>query len=170
LKTTNIDAVAYIRELQEENARFNLGPVIRTLGDPTFTLRFLAASTQTRFAFNRVGTERVRTATATKLGYRELKAPSVVKLDGQDALSSGTMWVDPADGSVLRTDLRLRKPNSNEIAAAVTVDFQQDRQLQVWVPYRMTEQYVARSGQTLIGSGSYTNFRRFDTSVRVSVP
>jgi len=170
LKTTNIDAVAYIRELQEENARFNLGPVIRTLGDPTFTLRFLAHSSQTRFTFNRVGTERIRTATATTIRYKEREPPTVVKLDGQDALSSGTMWIDAADGSVIRTNLRLRKPNSNEIAASVTVDFQQDRQLQVWVPYRMTEQYFARSGQTLIGSASYTNFRKFDTSVRVSVP
>jgi hypothetical protein len=169
-KTPSRDAIAYIRELQEENARFDIGPVIRTVGDPTFTLRFLAPESQRRFAFNRVGTERIGTARATVIAYKERERPSLVKVDGQDALSSGTIWVNAADGTVLRTQLRLRRPNENAIAVSVSVDFQQDTHLHVWVPRRMAEEYRSRSGETLVGSATYTNFRRFDTSVRVLAP
>jgi len=168
--TPDIDPIAYIHKLQEENARFDLGPVIRTLGDPTLTLRFLGPESQTRFAFNRVGTERIGTTRATMIAYRERTLPTVVQLNGANALSSGTMWVDAADGTVMRTDLRFTKQTGNGIAVSVTVDFRQDTHLHAWVPSRMSEQYNASNGETLIGSASYTNFRKFDTSVRVSAP
>jgi hypothetical protein len=163
-----IDTVAYLHQLQQENARFDIGPVARTLGDPTFALRYLEPNTQVRFAFTRAGTERVRGAVATKLAYRERRRPFVVKVDGADAPSSGTMWID-ADGAVLRTQLQVSYPTGRGAAASVTVDFQKDLRLGTWVPWRMVEQYTG-SGELVTGTASYANFRKFDTSIRVVVP
>jgi hypothetical protein len=164
------DTAAYLRELQRENARFDIGPVFRTLGDPTFALRYLEPQSQGRFAFSRKGNERVGTVRATTLAYRERRRPYVVKVDGMDAQSSGTMWIDAAEGAVIRTNLRVLRPSGRGFVASITVDFQKDPRLGAWVPWQMTEQYSASNGQTMTGMASYANFRRFDASVRVLAP
>ena len=170
LFNSGIDAAAYIRQLQAENARFDIGPVRRTFGDPTFALRFLDVSAQMRFAFDRVGTERVGAVQAMTLAYRERRRPFVIRVDGMDALSSGTMWIEPAEGVVLRTNLRVTRPSGRGTLASVTVDFQRDASLDAWVPARMSEEYNSGTGQITTTRTSYTNFRRFDTSVRIVDP
>jgi len=170
LFNSGVDAAAYLRQLQEENARFDIGPVTRTFGDPTFALRFLDASAQRRFAFDRFGTEVVAGVRATMLTYRERRRPFVIKVNGMDAQSVGRMWIDPVDGVVLRTNLRVMRPSGLGTLASVTVDFQKDAGLDAWVPARMSEQYNSGTGQTTTAKTSYANFRRFDTSVRIVEP
>jgi len=169
-KDSGIDAAAYLRQLQEENGRFDIGPVVRTFGDPTFALRYLDLDSQRRFSFSRAGTERLGGVRATRLIYRERRRPFVITVDGMDAQSSGTMWIDAAEGAVVRTDLRVARPSGRGAIASITVDFQKDPRLGIWVPSRMSEQYNSVGGQTTIGTASYANFRRFDTSVRVLTP
>jgi hypothetical protein len=169
-RDSGLDAGAYLRQLQEENARFDIGPVVRTFGDPTFALRYLELDSQMRFSFSRAGTERIGAVRATMLVYRERRRPYVITVDGMDAQSSGTMWIDAAEGAVLRTNLRVARPSGRGTIASITVDFEQDARLGIWVPSRMSEQYNSASGQTTIGTASYANFRRFATSVRVIAP
>jgi hypothetical protein len=167
---SSIDAAAYLRQLQRENARFDIGPVVRTLGDPTFALRYLEPQTQARFVFSRNGTARLGDTRATKLRFSEHRRPYVVTVDGMDGQSTGTMWIDEADGSVLRTELRVAQPSGRGAAARITVDFQRDPRLRIWVPKMMSEQYDAMNGQMTSGSASYANFRRFDATVQVLPP
>ncbi len=61
-------------------------------------------------------------------------------------------------------------PDSGERLDRLFKDLQKDPRLGVWVPWQMTEQYSARNGETITGMASYTNFRRFDASVRVLTP
>jgi hypothetical protein len=84
--------------------------------------------------------------------------------------STGTMWIDEADGSVLRTELRVAQPSGRGAVGTITVDFQRDTRLRIWVPKTMSEQYYAMNGQMTGGSASYANFRRFDATVRVLPP
>jgi hypothetical protein len=170
LFNSGIDAAAYLRQLQQENARFDIGPVRRTFGDPTFALRFLDVSAQMRFGFDRAGTERVAGVQAMTLAYRERRRPFVIQVDGMDALSSGMMWIDPAEGVVLRTSLRVTRPTGRGTLASVTVDFQKEPNLDAWVPALMSEEYNSGTGQITTARTSYTNFRRFDTSVRIVDP
>jgi hypothetical protein len=169
LRDPTADVVATLRQIQQENARFDLGPVIRTLGDPTFALRYLEPNAQPRFTFPRVGTERIDGVRATVLPFSERRRPFVVKVNGMDAPSSGTMWVNAADGSVVRTSLRVAFP-SGRTAALITVDFHEDNRLKIWAPWKMSEQYNTMNGESTTASASYDNFRRFDVSVRVITP
>jgi hypothetical protein len=169
-KDAGVDRVAYLRQLQEENARFDLGPIFRTLGDPTFALRYLEAESQPRFAFRRIGTERIGDIRATMFSFSERRQPYVVKVNGMDAQSTGTMWIDAAAGTVLRTSLRVLFPSGRGRVASITVDFQKDSRLGIWAPSKMSEEYTSVSGETIIGTASYVNFRRFDTSVRMTSP
>ena len=164
-----IDA-ASLRQLQQENARFDIGPVVRTLGDPTFALRYLAPQAQARFLFSRNGTARLGDTRATKLRFSERRRPYIVTVDGMGGQSTGTMWIDEADGSVLRTELRVAQPSGRGAVGTITVDFQRDTRLRIWVPKTMSEQYHAMNGQMTGGSASYANFRRFDATVRVLPP
>jgi hypothetical protein len=165
-----IDVLTYLRQLQTENARFDIGSVVRTLGDPTFALRYLQSASQDRFSFSRDGTETVGTLRTTKLRYRERKRPFIVKVNGLDALSSGTVWVEPVQGTVVRTSLVVMRPTGRGVLASITVDFQNDMRIGAWAPSRMTERYVANNGETMTGVATYANFRRFDTSIRVIAP
>ena len=170
LFNSGVDAAAYLRQLQQESARFDIGPVARTFGDPTFALRYLDAEAQMRFAFDRAGTERVGGIRATTLAYRERRRPFVIQVDGMDAQSSGTIWIDPSDGAVVRTALRVMRPSGRGTLASITVDFQKEPRLDAWVPARMFEEYNSGAGQTTTAKTSYSNFRRFDTSVRIVDP
>jgi len=169
-KDANGDRLAYVRQLQEENARFDLGPVVRTLGDPTFALRYLEPESQPRFSFNRIGVERLGSTRATVFSFTERRRPYIVKVDSMDGQSTGTMWIDAAQGAVLRTSLRVMLPSGRGTAAIITVDFEKDGRLDIWAPSRMSEQYNSMSGEMTTGTASYMNFRRFDTSVRVVTP
>ena len=169
-KESGLDKLAYLRQLQEENARFDLGPVVRTLGDPTFALRYLEPGAQPRFEFSRAGTERIGGARASVFFFRERRRPYIVKVNGTDGQSTGTMWIDATDGAVLRTSLRVMLPSGRGTAALITVEFVRNGRLGVWVPFKMSERYNSASGETTTGAASYVNFRRFDTSVRVTTP
>jgi len=170
LRDSGLEAGAALRQLQQENARFDIGPVVRTLGDPTFALRYLDLDSQKRFTFSRAGTERIGSVNATMWTYRERRRPFVVTVDRMDAQSSGTMWIDDANGAVLRTNLRVMWPSGRGTFAIITVDFEEDARLGIWAPARMSEQYNSRSGQTTKGTASYANFRRFGASVRIVSP
>jgi hypothetical protein len=167
---STIDAAAYLRQLQRENARFDIGPVVRTLGDPTFALRYLAPQAQAWFAFSRNGTARLGDTRATRLRFSERRRPYIVTVNGMDGQSTGTMWIDEADGSVSRTELRIALPSGRGVAATITVDFQRDPHLRIWVPRKMSEQYYAMNGQMTSSTASYANFHRFDAAVRVLAP
>jgi hypothetical protein len=169
-KDAGADRAAYLRQLQVENARFDLGPVVRTLGDPTFALRYLEPESQPRFAFSGAGTERIGGIRANVFFFSERRRPYVVKVNGMDGQSRGTVWINAADGAVLRTNLRVMLPSGRGTAAVLTVDFAKADRLGIWAPAKMTEQYNSMSGDTTTGTASYANFRRFDTTVRIVPP
>jgi len=170
LRGSDLEAGAALRRLQQENARFDIGPVVRTLGDPTFALRYLDLDSQKRFTFSRAGSKRIGSVNATMLTYRERRRPFVVTVDRMDAQSSGTMWIDDANGAVLRTSLQVTWPSGRGTFASIVVEFEKEARLGIWAPSRMSEQYNSRSGQTTKGTASYANFRRFAASVRVITP
>ena len=102
-----------------------------------------------------------------KLAFAEQDYPTLIAVNGASVPASGFAWVNPADGTLLRTYVRVNTPDSN---ASVTVDFQRDDRLQQWVPSRMTETYGAGTTQETRCAATYSNYRRFDSTIRVSAP
>lgn len=169
------ERVTRLRRLVDESARFNLGHTFRNYNYPTQVLSYLDPSMQPRFTFKLSGRERVDGVDAWKVTYDERAMPTVIKGDGTDRRSRGTVWIADRDGTVVRTTLELVIPTGDALASDVLeVNYTRDSKLDMWVPVHMTETYIESRGsavtERLRGEARYSNFRRFETSVRVLEP
>jgi hypothetical protein len=164
LMTPGLDYLSQLRLLKAESARFDVGQVWRTTGDPTLLFRFLLPGNQSRFTWGKPRRERIDRTDVLKLAFVEHEYPTAIDFDGRDALSHGAVWVRPDDGTVVRTNLQLTTPGSVEVS--VTVTFKPDERLALWVPGRMEESYSDGRQRTRC-LATYSNFRRFETSGRL---
>jgi len=93
------------RAILEESARFNLGPVHRTLNIPTLALLFLHRENQDRFAFERKGERSFHGTKVVEVGFTERVRPTLVAGDTTaGAPVKGSVWIDPERGTVVKTD------------------------------------------------------------------
>jgi hypothetical protein len=152
-----------------ENARFNLGDVVRTVNVPTEVLALLHPRNQSRFAFRRDGEEAIAGQRLWRLGFREVAKPALIKtVQGADQPASGLVWVAPDDGAVIRTRLVLGGDLAVDyLRTQITVDFEKDARLGLRVPVRMAELY-SRPGMRIFARASYRDFQQFQTGARIS--
>jgi hypothetical protein len=182
-------ALAERRRIADESARYNIGRVQRNINTPTMALTFVQANHQARFRFRKTGEDRLDTQSVWVIGYEEKQTPTIVRGPGGDNRpATGTFWVDPADGRVFRTHVDIvtewkQAGRRGRSTSSVTVDYGYDDRLGLLVPREMRESYVAPmvSGDASSSSGkdvltrigcraTYSDFRRFETSVRLVVP
>ena len=149
-----------LRGLQEESARFDIGSVHRTTSNPTEVLQYLLPENQAQFAFTREGDHRVNGTRAWKITFREQRHPTVLRFGALDVPTSGAVWLRAEDGVVVRSERTVSLPR---FSATVTVDFQRDPKLMLWVPKRMEETY----GNAVRCWSDYSNYRHFETSGRI---
>jgi hypothetical protein len=167
-----------LRALLDESARFNLGQIRRNFSDATLALQFLDPAYRQRFDFTVLGPARIDGVATTRIRFVERARPTVIRLEGDDLPSSGTLWIAD-DGAVIRTELQ----NTSEklgLRLSIVVTFRRDARLSMWVPSRMEETYEqARAGwwgtpprslmvsERIACDATYTNFRRFETGARI---
>jgi hypothetical protein len=172
LHATGADRLARLRQVINDNARFNVGRTYRNFNYPTLVLSFLDPAIQPRFKFSLAGRERIRGVDAWKINYEERGSPTVIQGDGADLTSRGAVWVVAQSGAVVRTQLAITM--SPAAWATVEVDYQQNSKLAMWVPAAMHETYMDMLGtvvhERVGGEATYSAFRRFETSGRVVVP
>jgi hypothetical protein len=162
------DAIEFGRQLNEESARYNIGPITRTVNVPTLALMVVRADYQARFSM-RVDDERERVdgRDAVVVAYEELDPPSLVAgAEGQTVFTSGRAWIAPEDGMVLRTELIIRLPRIATPLARIIVRYGRDERLDAWVPAQMEEEYLFRQNRVYC-LARYSNYKRFETSGRV---
>ena len=164
-----------LRRLIDDNARFNVGRTFRNFNYPTLVLSFLDPAMQPRFTFVLAGRERVHGMDSWKVNYQERTTPTIIQGNGMDRISRGTVWIADGDGVLLKTHLELRSPRAESNAwATVDVEYQRDSRLDIWVPVQMREKYMEMRGsaveEKIGGEATYSNFRRFETSGRVTEP
>ena len=158
------------KRIDADNARFNIGPVKRTFNVPTATLFFFTPANLHRFAFKRRGTESIDGVEALVLDFHETAKPTfVMNGAGKDVPCSGTLWVDPADGHVVKTKFMLMGYAGPGSVASVDVVFRRHPEFDMWVPASMHEAYVTSAG-SVSGDAQYVDFRRFQTSARIKMP
>lgn len=108
LTDTNGD-VSELTRIANESARFNIGPVSRNFNVPTATLFFFKPQNHARFAFERKGTRKIDDLQTVEIAFKETRRPTLVMTRaGQDVPIEGSLWVNPVDGTVVRTRLKLR--------------------------------------------------------------
>ena len=161
-------SVEQARRIGAENARYNLGEVERTVNVPTQVLDLLHPRHVGRFTYRKVGEESIAGGRYWRLGFREVLKPTLIKTrEGANQPASGSIWVNPVDGSIVKTVLELGGDRAVEmVRTRITVDFAVDPQLQFLVPVTMSEFYY-RPTMQISGQASYSNFRRFETGVRI---
>jgi hypothetical protein len=159
------DAARQALRISRDNARHNLGEdvVSRTINVPTVALDLIASRHRRRFSIERRGEEVIAGVRAWVLSLSERDRPTLLRTPaGRDRRSRATVWVDPASGALLRTDLSWEGAPEG----AVVVHYRRDASIDALVPDVMLEEYRGASG-LVTGKATYTNYRRFQTEARV---
>jgi hypothetical protein len=147
--------------LTEESARYNIGPVQRTVNVPTQALQFLLPLNQPKSVFRRSGVERIDGMTVWEVRFEEVGLPTLIRTTGGASLpASGTFWIDPATGVVLRTLVRTKMP---DFRAEIVVSFEPHDTVDIRLPVELKERYTGR-GYELEGTASYSRFRKFSVT------
>jgi hypothetical protein len=164
-----------LKEIADESARYNVGPIRRNFNVPTTVLFFFLPATIGQFSFQRKGTKDLDGVLTWELEFKETARPTLIRTaDGRDVPASGRVWVTPTDGAVLRTRLELRgfadeykdrdaprvwtplprdsETRRMESLAVVDVTYGLNRQVGVWLPLRMSETYEGAMRSAEMGS------------------
>ena len=97
-----------VQRIADESARFNVGPVTRNFNVPTAAMMFFTPENLTRFEFTRKGTKKIDNVNAWEITFRETRSPTfVMNRAGKDVPMDGTIWVNPDDGTVVRTRMHM---------------------------------------------------------------
>jgi len=161
------------RRLSDEGARFNLGNVQRNFNVPTSALFFFVTDNHDRFKF---AARRVLDDGTWEIAFRETGKPTLIRTPNGDPVdTSGTIWVRPADGVVVRTvldvDVRMRGVDPPQHGKGhIDVHYRFVDDLATWLPETMDEQFQATRGNSwdlVTGHADYSNYRTFQTSIRI---
>lgn len=161
------------RRLSDESARFNIGRIQRNFNVPTTALLFFTTDNLKRFKFSAT---KVDPAGRWEIAFRETSRPTMIRTPaGKSVPSQGLLWVNPADGTVVRTQLEVggfavNGPRRSSGTGRVDVTYQHVADLDMWLPASMDEEFEAVSGtvrDNIWGRALYTNYRQFTTSGRI---
>src|SRR5258708_9417971 len=93
------------RRLSDESARFNIGPILRNFNVPTTAMFFFRPQNLDRFKFTRKNAGPDGT---WEIAFRETERPTLIRTpEGRSVPSEGSVWVNAADGTLVRTHLRI---------------------------------------------------------------
>ena len=149
------------RTIMNEGARYNIGNVSRNINTPTLSLAFLTAQHRRRFEF-KLG-KRDESDPGVEVEFRETARPTfVATTGGRDLPVRGRFWISETDGTVLRSEL---DAIDTGVEAHITVTYQKDEGIGLFVPARMEERYRRpRDPLEVQGVATYSRFRRFQVN------
>jgi hypothetical protein len=162
---------------KKHNSRYNIGLTLRNVNEPTLSLLVLDDHHRARFSFDRRRVERAGDASLVTLEFAERDRPTLIRdPDGRPVFAKGEVTVEAGTGRVRRVRLTATRDN---VRVDLTTVYSPDDRLGMWVPSRFGEEYelgippkawspASRSPhERILCEAVYTNFRRFDTGVRI---
>lgn len=160
------------RRLSDESSRFNIGTIVRNFNVPTTALFFFRNADLDRFRFAAKG---VHSDGTWEIAFREISRPTMIRTPaGKSIPCEGMLWVNPADGTVVRTLLKVSgfgvAPTRTRASGRVDVTYHNVPNLEMWLPASMDEDFDASTGDdvdTISGRALYSNYRQFQTTVRI---
>jgi len=158
------------QRLSNESARFNIGSIQRNFNVPTSALFFFRPENLDRFKFTRKAAGRDGT---WEIRFRETARPTLIRTpQGAPVPTEGSIWVEAETGTIVRTRVQMTKfgppaagARQGTGAAEIDVTYQRIAELDMWLPATMKEVYEGQFRVT--GDAKYTNYRQFQTSVRI---
>jgi|ERR1051326_4826602 hypothetical protein len=160
-----------VAKIVAESARFNIGRVYRNINLPPFALLFLDPGTQPHFRFRTTNSRRAELAMSSPppqstivVSYDEMRRPTIIQnRDRGDLFSHGRLWIEPATGRVLMTELLA---DDSDLSACVEVVYEEQPGIAPAVPVEMRERYLRRrDGSRTEGVATYGRFRQFQVKV-----
>jgi hypothetical protein len=162
-------SVDQLRQLADENGRYNIGQIVRTFNEPTLALVFLDEHDRHRFAFQRGKEDTIDRRREVTYEFSERTHPTVVQDHGRDVAARGTLWIDGATGHVRQTSLELSDAAA-QVKGRMIVRYGAHPKFDVLVPIEMRESYTSAAGEEITTVATYSDFRRFETAGRIIVP
>jgi len=162
-----VDARTQAETIQQESARYNLGPLMRTINVPIMALLFFERTVQPKLKFEQGKAGNVKRfdglaepSAIWMIEYKEVTKGTLVRgLNDRDIPSRGRIWLDSSNGRVLRTEMI---SEDTQLRAEITVSYKSETGLELLVPGEMREVYTIRRNDTRIdGRATYGHFRRF---------
>jgi hypothetical protein len=167
LSDTRTALAARVRKLADEQAKYNVGDLYRTINVPTLPLEFLLADRQPRFRFKRSRAATVNGVPVWTITFEERQRPTLIRTpEGRDVVSAGMFWIDPQTGAVLRTELRAGENMGRRLRSIILVSYARNDRFDMLLPEDMNELYLAGRNR-IEGHATYSNFRRFETETRI---
>jgi formylglycine-generating enzyme required for sulfatase activity len=149
-----------------EGARYNLGSMRSTLGNPVLGLGVLQRSYQPRFRFS-LGKDDRALAGASVVEFKETASPAMIRGEaGRDLMAHGRAWIDTATGRIVKTELQVEQP---AIRASIVTTFRLEERSGIGVPEEMRELYTLANGNRIATVATYGRFRRFDVNTTEDV-
>ena len=167
LEDTTQPLVSRIRALADQQAKYNLGDLYRTINVPTLPLEILLPDRQPRFKFKHRGSTTVHDRPVWIVSFEERDHPTIIRTpDGRDIEASGSFWIDPANGAVVRSELRTGQLPGRPLSTIILVSYTHNSRFDMLLPDDMNELYL--TGRTRIeGHATYSNYRRWEAEVRI---
>ena len=165
--TADRDAMVQAERIREEGARYNLGNMRSTLGNPVLALGVLQRTYQQRFHFSLGKEDKTLGPEVAVVAYKETLSPTMIRGEaGGDLPAHGRLWIDIATGRVLKTELQVEQP---VLRAVITTTFLSEDKSGIAVPLEMRERYTFASGNRVNTIANYGRFRRFDVSANEDI-
>ena len=168
------------RLIAGDSARFNLGPITREINVPTTALHFVHPKHLPNCRFDKEGEADVAGERVWIVRYRERdRGGLITRGDGRSVPAEGRLWIVPADGRVVRSELVVKDfvRGGGDSKAEIHVTWRRDALLDMWVPADMREHYsgpwraMSAPQRTerydIDGVATYSNYRRFTVDVRI---
>jgi hypothetical protein len=154
-------------QMKTESSQYNLGNILREINLPTFALKILRQGEIERFNFEKSGTEKVSGVSTWVVHFAERGLQTLVRGDhGERLYSTGTLWIDPLTGRVLKTEFIVENPFAEPpVKARTIVNYTRGKTVDLLVPRSMQEHYEFR-GSAIDCLADYSDFRRFEVDVK----
>jgi hypothetical protein len=159
-----------LRRMIEESTQYNIGDVIREINLPTFALAVMRKAEVQRFKFEKAGVDKIDGVQTWEVRFHEVDRPTLVHGEKLEPLySSGTLWIDPDTGRILKTELVVEnRLNKSPIKARVIVTYEPGKRVPMLVPNLMLEHYETEAN-TIDCRADYSNFRAFEVDVKFEI-
>jgi hypothetical protein len=153
--------------ISAESARFNIGPLWRTVNVPILALVFFEARHQPQFRHRRTKAGNLddlmslaRASDIWAIDYRETASRTLVRgASDRNVRSNGVMWIDATNGRVLKSEMEIR---NSDVRARIVVTYRSEPGVDLFVPGEMKEGYMLpRSMMRIEGTARYSHFRQF---------
>jgi hypothetical protein len=119
LLTSQSATLSEAARIANESARYNVGPIARNFNTPTTAMFFFLPDNLSRFAFTAKGRKIIGKVPTLEIAFKETHVPTfVMTRAGKDVPVEGTLWVNPDDGTVIRTRIRMKNFLDAEASAS----------------------------------------------------